>query len=195
MWLNPKAYTTYDKFKNNLEDEEGTSPYLPDYLKEAGAFKLPGTDFYLRPDLGFPGAGQPNPLQMIMEGEGLQALSAITPALRIPIENAVNQKFFSGAKIGGALDQFSYTVQQGVPGLSTIGRLLTAVPGTEPEIVQTLTGAKADETERGILSFIGSPAFRLLESQERSEVWRRYFLLKEYIDGVLEKRREENRGG
>lgn len=195
MWLNPKAYTTYDKFKNNLEDEEGTSPYLPDYLKEAGAFKLPGTDFYLRPDLGFPGAGQPNPLQMIMEGEGLQALSAITPALRIPIENAVNQKFFSGAKIGGALDQFSYTVQQGVPGLSTIGRLLTAVPGTEPEIIQTLTGAKADETERGILSFIGSPAFRLLESQERSEVWRRYFLLKEYIDGVLEKRREENRGG
>jgi hypothetical protein len=26
MWLNPKAYAIYDKFKNNLEDKPGISP-------------------------------------------------------------------------------------------------------------------------------------------------------------------------
>lgn len=194
MWLNPKAYITYDKFKNNLEDKEGTSAYLPDYLKEAGAFKLPfGEDLYLMPDLGFPGAGRPNPLQLLLEGRGTEVLASLSPALRLPVEIALNEKFFTGAAIGTALDQFNYGVQQGVPGLSTIGRLLTAIPGTEPEIIQTLTGARADEVQKGIASFVGSPAFKLLDSQQKSEVWRRYFLLKEYIDNVLKKRREERK--
>lgn len=196
MWLNPKAYTTYDKFKNNLEDKEGTSPYLPNYLKEAGAFKLPfGTDWYLKPDLGFPGAAGPNMLQLIMEGRGTEILAQLSPALRLPIETAINKKFFTGAAIGTALDQFNYSIQQGVPGLSTIGRILTALPGTEPEIIRTLTGAKADQVQKGITSFVGSPAFKLLDDQQKSEVWRKYFLLKEYIDNVLKKRREERRQG
>ena len=41
MWLNPKAYTIYNKFRENLRDEENESPFLRQYRREAGAFKIP----------------------------------------------------------------------------------------------------------------------------------------------------------
>ena len=41
MWMNPRAYAAYNSFRRNFEDKEGTSPYLPQYYKEQGAFKIP----------------------------------------------------------------------------------------------------------------------------------------------------------
>jgi hypothetical protein len=195
MWLNPKAYQVYNSFRRNLEDKEGTSPYLPDYLIQAGAFKLPfGQDLYLKPDLGFPGAQAPNPLQQILSGNPQDVLSMVTPALRIPAELAQNKQFFSGAPIGDAAKQGQYAVQQGVPGLSTIGRILGALPGTEPAFIQGLTGAKLDRELQATLSFIGSPAFKLSSAQERSAIWKRYFELKALTDKAAKEQQQKRYG-
>lgn len=208
MWLNPKAYTIYDKFKNNLEDKEGTSPYLPDYLKAAGAFKLPfGNDLYLKPDLGFPGAGNPNQLQQIASGDASQLLSGLTPGLRALIEarrtnpeaadtdsiQESGRQFFGDIPIPKDISPFEYIIAQGIPGLSTIGRVLSILPGTEPKQVQELTGSKPDSELQATLGFVGSPAFKLLDKSQKGEIWRRYFLLKEYLDSVVDKNREERR--
>jgi hypothetical protein len=212
MWLNPKAYTIYDKFKNNLEDKEGTSPYLPDYLKAAGAFKLPfGNDLYLKPDLGFPGAGNPNQLQQIASGDAGQILSALTPGLRALIEarrtnpeaadtdsiQESGRQFFGDMPIPKDISPFEYIIAQGIPGLSTVGRILSIVPPifgkSEPKQVQELTGSKPDSELQATLSFVGSPAFKLLDKSQKGEVWRRYFLLKKYLDDVVDKKNEERR--
>ena len=241
MWLNPRAYTIYDKFKNNLEDKPGISPtgeleepktFLPDYLKEAGAFKLPGTgsfeipgtgaipgrggrnigvgigeDAYLKPDLGFPGAGNPNQLQQIASGDASQILSGLTPGLRSLIEitrpnpeakdtdsiQESGRQFFGDMPIPKDISPFEYIIAQGIPGLSTVGRLLSILPGTEPKQVQELTGSKPDSELQATLGFIGSPAFKLLDKSQKGEIWRRYFLLKKYLDSVVDKNREERR--
>jgi hypothetical protein len=208
MWLNPRAYTIYDKFKNNLEDKEGTSPFVPDYLKEAGAFKLPfGENLYARPDLGFPGAGSPSPLQLLTEGNGIEILASITPAARIPLElirrnteseeskniQEYGRMFFGNRPIPKDISPVEYIIAQGVPGLSTVGRLLNATIGTKSKQAQELLGSKEVRELNATLSFIGLPGFELLDSTQKSEVWRRYFALKDYIDGVIEERKEERR--
>ena len=208
MWLNPRAYTVYDKFKNNLEDKEGTSPFVPNYLKEAGAFKLPfGENLYARPDLGFPGAGTPSPLQLLTEGKGIEILASITPAARIPLEiirrnteseeskniQEYGRMFFGNRPIPKDISPVEYIIAQGVPGLSTVGRLLNATIGTKSKQAQELLGSKEVRELNATLSFIGLPGFELLDSTQKSEVWRRYFALKDYIDGVIEERKEERR--
>lgn len=198
MWMAPGAYQKYLSFRRNLQDKDGESPYLPEYLKEAGAFKIPGTkDFYLRPELGFPGAGAPNPLQQLAGGNLLEILSGLTPAIRIPLELESNTQFFSGAPIltgkesAAEADQKvrSYIISQGVSPLSVIGRYLTAIPGEEPKLIQQLTGAKLDRELQATLSLIGSPAFPVRPQQERNEIWRRYFQLQEEIN----KRKKERK--
>jgi hypothetical protein len=187
MWMNPRAYQLYNNARRAVEDENGESPFTPQYLKEAGAFKLLGTDLYLRPDLGFPGAGQFNPLQQAAYGDIAEVLSQLTPALRIPLELEQNTQFFSGAPIVTGNETAeeadrkvtSYILSQGIPVASVIGRYLTAIPGEEPKWVQTLTGAKLDRELQATLSLIGSPAFVLKPQQERNELWRRYFQLQE----------------
>jgi hypothetical protein len=208
MWLNPRAYTVYDKFKNNLEDKEGTSPFVPNYLKEAGAFKLPfGENLYARPDLGFPGAGTPSPLQLLTEGKGIEILASITHAARIPLEiirrnteseeskniQEYGRMFFGNRPIPKDISPVEYIIAQGVPGLSTVGRLLNATIGTKSKQAQELLGSKEVRELNATLSFIGLPGFELLDSTQKSEVWRRYFALKDYIDGVIEERKEERR--
>ena len=232
MWLNPKAYTIYDKFKNNFEDKQGTSAFLPEYLKGTGAFKLPetssfeipgtgaipgrggknigvgiGPDAYLKPDLGFPGAGNASPLQQIFSGDATQILSSLNPLLRAPIEivrpnpeaadtNSIQEsgrQFYGDIPIPKSISPFEYLIAQGVPGLSTLGRFLSIIPGTEPKQVQELTGSKADSELQATLSFIGSPQFKLLDKTQKNEVWRRYYLLKKYINNVVKKRKEESR--
>lgn len=98
MWMNPKAYSIYGKLRTNLEDEEETSPFLREYQREAGAFKVPGTDVYLRPDLGFPGASQPGLIQeFIQDPEKL--LGRLSPLIKTYPEIRENKQFFSGSRI------------------------------------------------------------------------------------------------
>ena len=201
MWMNPRAYSTYMSAKRNLEDKEGTSENVPQYLKEQGAFKLPGSNIFLKPDLAFPGAGQPNIIQQFASGDASQALSMFTSPLRLPVEIVNNSQLFSGAPIKdprlsdeeNAKRMKTYLLTNIIPALGTAGRWLTPLGDKVPKTVQELTGARLDAELQATLSLIGSPAFKLLESQERSALWRKYFDLKKVIDADIEARRKQAR--
>ena len=228
MWMNPKAYSAYNSLRRNLRDEEGESPFVPDYLKEQGAFKIPnvpapvnvalgaigsglfggavggvpgaalgaltggvsggivsGPNAYLNPQLGFPGAGAPNQLEAIASGNALDLLSSLVGPIRVPLEQGANKQFFSGAPIRkeGDSDQarkeatLAYWISQLVPQAGLAGRILSAIPGDEPKIVQQITGSKLDKELQAAASYIGSPGFRLLPAQEKNEIRRRYYEL------------------
>jgi len=228
MWMNPKAYSAYNSLRRNLRDKEGESPFVPDYLKEQGAFKIPnvpapvnaaltavagglfggavggipgaalgaltggasggivsGPNAYLNPQLGFPGAGAPNQLESIASGNALDLLSSLVGPLRVPLEQAANKQFFSGAPIRkeGDSDQarkeatLAYWLSQLVPQAGLAGRILSAIPGDEPKIIQQITGSKLDKELQSFSSYIGSPGFRLLPAQEKNEIRRRYYEL------------------
>ncbi len=90
IYANPGAYQKYNNFRRNFEDEEGTNPLLPDWLKESGAFKLPIPGrFYGRPDLGFPGTGSPSPLVETV-GDISSITQGMNPALRVLLEQVVS---------------------------------------------------------------------------------------------------------
>ncbi len=228
MWMNPKAYNLYNSVKRNLRDEEAESPFIPDYTREQGAFKIPnvptpvnvalgaigsglfggavggipgaalgaltggasggivsGPNAYLNPQLGFPGAGPPNQLESIASGNALDLLSSLVGPLRVPLEQAANKQFFSGAPIRkeGDSDQarkeatLAYWISQLVPQAGLAGRILSAIPGDEPKIIQQITGSKLDKELQAAASYIGSPGFRLLPAQEKNEIRRRYYQL------------------
>ena len=228
MWMNPKAYNLYNSVKRNLRDEEAESPFIPDYTREQGAFKIPnvpapinaaigaigtgllggaiggvpgaalgaltggasggivsGPNAYLNPQLGFPGAGPPNQLEAIASGNALDLLSSLVGPLRVPLEQAANKQFFSGAPIRkeGDSDQarkeatLAYWISQLVPQAGIAGRILSAIPGDEPKIIQQITGSKLDKELQSFSSYIGSPGFRLLPAQEKNEIRRRYYQL------------------
>lgn len=201
MWMNPRAYSLYMNAKRNLEDKEGTSENVPQYLKEQGAFKLPGSDIYLKPDLAFPGAGQPNIIQQFASGDAPQALSMLTSPLRVPLEIRNNSQLFSGAPIKdpklsdeeNAQRMKTYLLNNIIPALGTAGRWLTPLGDKVPKTVRDLTGARLDAELQATLSLIGAPAFKLLESQERSALWRKYFDLKKVIDADIAARRRQAR--
>ena len=240
MWMNPRAYQWYNSAKRNLEDREGTSENIPEYLTEAGAFRvnlgtsplmgaigagaagtlaggavggIPGAILggisaatvggivsdggYLKPDLAFPGAGQPNVLQQIASGEAQQILSNVGTPFKLPAEIINNEKLYSGAPITddrytdeeNARRKKQYILSNIVPALGTAGRWLSAVGGNKvPTSVQELTGVKLEKELESTLSLIGSPAFKLMESQERAAIWRKYFDLKEVIEADIKAR-------
>ena len=211
MWMNPRAYAWYNSFRRNLEDKEGTSPYLPQYLKQQGAFKIPGTgsfeipgtgflpgrggenigvgigeNVYLNPNLGFPGAGGQNPLEMFIRPT--EQLGRLTPVLKLPLEILSNQKFFSGAPIttnkdaNPVFEKFVYGLRQAASPLSPLSRLVNATPARRFAVVQAITGVPSAEDAsaqelQSLMSFIGLPAFNLRPAQERSEIWRRFYQL------------------
>lgn len=228
MWMNPKAYNAYKALKGNLRDEEAESPFVPDYLREQGAFKsaevptalstaltalvsglfggavgglpgaavgaasgattgalLGGPKTYLNPQLGFPGAGAPNQLQSIASGDAQELLSALIGPIRVPLEQAANQSFFSGIPIRkqntSTQEQkdatLAYWLSQLIPPAGLAGRILSFLPGDEPKFIQQLTGSKLDKELQSFSSYIGSPGFKLLPQQEKNEIRRRYYEL------------------
>ena len=221
MWMNPRAYSIYMSGKRNLEDRESDSESVPDYLKQAGAFKLPGTssfeipgtgaipgrggrnigvgigdDFYAKPDLGFPGAGQPNIIQQFASGDAPAALGNLGSPFKQAIEITTNTQLFSGAPITdpsktdeeNARRKKEYYLINIVPALGTAGRWLTPFGGKVPKTVRDLTGARLDAELQATLSLIGAPGFKLLESQERFALWRKYRDLKDVIKADTEAR-------
>jgi hypothetical protein len=221
MWMNPQAYAWYKSAKRNLEDREGDSESVPDYLKEQGAFKLPGTssfeipgtgaipgrggrnigvgigdDFYAKPDLAFPGAGQPNVLEQISSGNAPGVLGNLGPPFKQAIEIVSNTQLFNGAPITdpsktdeeNARRKKEYLLINIVPALGTAGRWLTPLGDKVPKTVRDLTGARLDAELQATLSLIGTPGFKLLESQERSALWRKYRDLKDVIKADTEAR-------
>jgi len=235
MWTNPRAYSYYESFRRNFEDKEGTSPYLPDWMKRSGAFKLPktgtiqvpgvkpgsvfpfgpalltaggqfgigiGDDFYLRPQLGYPGVGEESIIDTLVDSPE-QVLARVSPLLRAPLEALSNKQFFSGAPItregdlAPTWDRFVYTLRQFGAPLSPLTRLANATPARRWELYQQLTDTKSSETSpqvqevNALLSFIGAPGFRLRSDQERQEIWRRFFELVEEEEKAKAKTKAE----
>lgn len=199
MWMAPGAYQKYLSFRRNLQDKEGESPFMPDYLREQGSFKLPfGDNLYLNPQLGFPGANSPNPLQQAASGDVYEILSGLTPALRVPIELEINKQLFSGAPITKESlsdkentqrwRQYLYSQLLSPAGL--LGRYLSAIPGDEPKWLQSITGSKLDRELNTTLSLLGSPGFKLRSIEERNEIMRRYYLLQDKKNRALQNQEE-----
>ena len=89
IYMNPRPYQWYESLRRNIEDREKTEG-LPLYMREAGAFALPGTTFAATPDLGF------NRMQadVRMLTEPTRFASNVNPALRVPFELMAGKSFF-----------------------------------------------------------------------------------------------------
>jgi len=206
MWTNPRVYSAYNSFRNNFENEEETSPYLPNYYRKAGAFGI-GGGWYLRPDVGLSGLGRENPLQTLIT-QPTELLSSITPGIRAPYEaflrGTAGEKFFSGAPVVDkdlsederTLGKLLYVFQQfGGPQI-LVKRVLDMTPVRRNTLYQRIAGTKTFEDTatqqqwRSLLQFIGSPAFKLTEREERNEIWRRFFELGSIEDKLNEKQKK-----
>ena len=201
IWTNPKIYRIYDSARRALEDEEGTSEFVPNYLKDVGAFKLPfGQDTYFKSPFGLIGRGEESVVTNLIENP-LKVLSRATPALKVPAELFKNEKFFTGAPIvsDGEGNALLYAFQQlNAPG-QLIGRLASFTPARRNEIFQNITGLKSAQTDpRGqeinsLWSLIGAPIFQLTPDQERGEIWRRFFDLLELETEAKNVKKEKRR--
>lgn len=197
MWMNPKAYTAFGALRQNINDEENTSPYLREYRKEAGAFKLPGTDVYLQPDFAFPGVGQPGLIEILFSDNPEKVLAGLTPSLRVIPEIRENKQFFSGAPItdnrsaSAEFDKWMYALRGVGAPLSLIGRFANLTPARKYNIMQNLFGTKGkvgdEQYNRNLqinagLSLFGVPGFQYTPEQEASDIYVKFFELLEQTD-------------
>jgi hypothetical protein len=207
MWLNPKAYNIYNKFRQNLRDEENESPFLRQYRAEAGAFKLPfGENLYLQPDLGFPGAGQPSLVEELFTSPE-QILSRVTPIPRVIGEIYKNKQFFTGAPVtdersaDANWNRFTYALRQAGAPLSLLARYANATPLRRFEIMQSIAGTKKVDDEQNArnqeinsaLSLFGLPFFKQLPEDEKKEIWRRFFVLLDETDKAKYQQKEKEK--
>ena len=197
MWMNPRAYTAFGALRQNINDEENTSPYLREYRKEAGAFKLPDVGFYGQPDFAFPGVGPPGLIQMLLSDNPSQLLAGLAPSLRFIPELFKNKQFFSGAPItdersaSAGFDKFMYALRNVGAPLSLIGRYANLTPARKYSIMQNLAGTKGkvgdEQYNRNLqinaaLSLFGFPGFPYTPEQEASDIWVKFFELLEETD-------------
>lgn len=192
IFLNPKPYRYYTNITNNLRDEENDAN-LPKYLREVGAFALPGGKSYVSADLPFSRIGQQ--LEQLQSPQRLFA--DVNPLLRVPLEVALaDKKFYSDipfkeglqpvdgftgplasylaqpfgqggtTKDGqrGITDKALYTLTNTVPLLGQFERL---VPSTE-------TGKKRGMYNR-LAGYTGIPVRELTEQMKMQELERRLY--------------------
>jgi len=187
---NPKLYTIYDSARRNLEDKEGTSQYVPDYLRDSGIFKVGGfDDTYFKSPFGLIGRGEESTITSAIE-DPFKFLSRVTPALKVPAELFREKKFLTGAPVvkDGEGNALLYAFQQfNAPG-QLVGRYLGFTPLRRKELFKTLTGGTSAELDprsqelNSLWSLIGAPGFQLTPDQEKSEIWRRFFDLEDLIN-------------
>jgi len=177
MWTFPKAYQQYANFRRNTEDKDGTSMFIPDFLKETGAFKLPetgtiripgtkylpfrddtdigigiGPNAYIRPQLGFPGVGEVSPIQELVESPE-KLLSRTTPLINAPLQAIANKQFFNNSPIAKEAsekptqDRLVFVLRQLGAPLSPIKRLADTTSIRRNKLWQSITGATSDEAD------------------------------------------------
>ena len=208
MWMNPRAYTAFGALRNNLEDEENTSPFIREYRREAGAFKVPFTDVYLQPDFAFPGVGAPGLIQMLLSKNPEQILAGLAPAIRTIPEIRENKQFFSGAPItdersaSSEFDKWMYAARANGAPLSLIGRFANLTPARKYKIMQSLFGTKGkvgdEQYNRNLqinagLSLFGVPGFLYTPDSEASDIWVKVFELIEETDKYNFRAREKEK--
>jgi tetratricopeptide (TPR) repeat protein len=89
IYLNPRPYQIYQSFKRNAQDDERTQA-LPLYMREAGAFAIPGTDMAATPELGFNRLAA----DVSMLSDPMRIAANVNPLLRVPTETVLANKSF-----------------------------------------------------------------------------------------------------
>ena len=166
-WANPRAFAWWNSVTRNLTDEEGMEDQKRPYYLRA-SFKLPfGDNIYGSPDFGY--QKQDEAFASLIDPASF--LSGLTPAIRAPIEAAMNQQFRSGQQIfsptydEGTREQFEYLLKN-ISGIgSAAQRAANVVPGvlnlagTIPGLGGLQSAAGALETAPGIGRYIGAPEY------------------------------------
>lgn len=91
MWMNPRAYATYNNIARNIQSEEGKG-YRPSYLQQAIGMR---GNLLFNPDFGF--QRQEEGLANLTDPGTI--LGGVTPLLRAPVEAALNQRFGIGGQV------------------------------------------------------------------------------------------------
>ena len=192
VFLNPKPYRYYTNITNNLRDREEDSN-LPKYLREVGAFALPGGKSYVSVDLPFSRIGQQ--LEQIQSPQRLFA--DVNPLIRVPLEVALaDKKFYSDVPFKEGLQPVdgpvgtlaSYLAQPFGQGGTTkdnqrgvsdraLYALMNAVPlaGQFERLVPSTESYKGRGTYNRVAGYFGVPVRELTEQMKMQELQRRLF--------------------
>lgn len=195
LFTNPRAYAQYGALRRGIGQDEQL-PYIGTSNEEVGAFGLNQglTDFlnsnpvtsaltggdsqnkFFRPDLGFPGAGRPSQLDLLIravpallggETEPLlrtarESLSSVSPILQLPFEAATGKSLFRNQDIANrfssvpASEQIALnTLGKLLPAYQSLGRTAGAIQGLgntftggENQTLANILGILAPDTER-----------------------------------------------
>ena len=192
VFLNPKPYRYYTNITNNLRDEEGDSQ-LPKYLREVGAFALPGGKSYVSVDLPFSRIGQQ--LEQLQSPQRMFA--DVNPLIRVPLEVALaDKKFYSDVPfkeglqpVDGPLGTLaSYLAQPfGQGGTTKDGQrgvtdkalysLMNTVPlaGQFERLVPSTEAYKGRGGYNRLAGYFGLPVRELTEQMKMQELERRLY--------------------
>jgi hypothetical protein len=190
MWINPKAYATYNTVKRNFNaDKEGD--VIPAWMEEVGAFKLPfGKDLYASPDFGFNRVGQ-----QIKELQDPQRfLSNVNPLLRVPVELMGGRQLYSNrpfsqnpVKVENGAGAILQPFLQGL-GFGETGpngdkfvndkayyalRNLIPFAGTAERLTPSIDTYQQRGYVNPLLGFLGVPGRQVKEQEKQSELIRR----------------------
>ena len=189
MWANPRAYAIYNSLKRNIEEKDADKP-VPLWMRELGAFKLPGTNFYATPDLGFNRIGQ----QIEELRDPRRALANVTPILRLPIELTGGRQLYSGREFSdvpvqvedgaGALLQpllalagYGETTAEGKKFVNDRAyyalRNLVPFLGTAERLTPSIQTYQQRGYVNPLLGFLGVPTRQLTEQDMQGELARR----------------------
>jgi len=189
IYMNPRPYQWYQSLRRNVEDEEKTEG-LPLYMREAGAFALPGGGMAATPDLGF------NRLQadVSMLTSPTRFAANVNPLLRVPFEVGVAGKSFfrnrefqqTPIPVEGPVGTLASLLGQPVGAGGSVGgqryvdeRLLYALGNLVPSLNQVERFIPSQEyyQQRGstnpLLGYLGAPVREVTPQMTTSEQRRR----------------------
>jgi len=163
MWMAPGAYQKYLSFRRNMQDKEGESPFMPDYLKEQGAFKIPNLN-------AIEGG--------IFGGLAGAAIGGLTGGLPGAAIGGTAGALGGSAAIGlGGGESLYLNPQLGFPGAGAPNILQQAASGDVYEVLSGLTPALRVPLENEINKqlFSGAPITKEnLSDKENSQRYRQY---------------------
>ena len=175
MFYNPQLYQLYNQARKAYTDKDGNNILVPDYISRSGAFPIAGR-LFAKPDLGFPGAGSPSPLETGLT-DPRSITGSIAPQYLTPLEILFGEKAATGEKIQGVGDIASYVGQRYGGPVGLASRYLNPlIAGTDIPGLKQIPGIKkAKEPGTGnyeklnsLLSLLGIPLTVVTPNQENS---------------------------
>ena len=163
-WANPRAYAVWNNVTRNMRDEEAEAEQTrPSYLQPAipvGGNVLFNPDFgFQRREEGFANLADPRSI-----------LAGLTPALRAPLEAALNQEFRTGEQLyspyyeSPASAGAQYIGKSLLPQLGALGRLGNVGIGATQAAGQAAGAAGQQDLQAILEQIAAAPQTQLPES-------------------------------